>query len=305
MRSLARRLPPQLLNPLKRAYLRLERVFGSSSAIGAKTPAAGIFDNRAARSGAMDPKDPFSFVSDEMLRYLDACFRGYHRNELLQIRLVRQVLARERMKHFLAEGAIRRYQGDEKSVAASTVDYNIEGAISAADLDRPSMMFDVVRAIERVHRNIDKLDVLSIGPRSEIEIFAMMAAGFNPARTTAVDLFSYSPYVELGDMHRMSYPDNSFDIIFLGWVLSYSRDQAGVARELMRVARDRAIIVLAGDYSDDTRDRPTFKNETTHMQNCDQVLALFGDRVGKVYFRHDPELPDVTMVMTVFEIKKQ
>ena len=305
MRSLVRRLPPSFLNPLKRAYIRLERVFHSAPLIGTVTPAAGVFTRRAGKQASGDPKDPFSFVSTEVLQYLDECFRGYHRNELLQIRLVRQVIARERMKHFLAQDAIKRYDGDEKSVAASTVDYNIEGAISAADLDRPSMMFDVVRAIERVHRNIDKLDVLSIGPRSEIEIFGMMAAGFNSERTKAVDLFSYSPYVEIGDMHRMSYPDNSFDIIFLGWVLSYSRDQAAVARELMRISRDRAIIVLAGDYSDDARDRPMFKNETTHMQNCDQVLALFGDRVGKVYFRHDPELPDVTMVMTVFELKKQ
>ena len=72
----------------------------------------------------------------------------------------------------------------------------------------------------------------------------------------------------------------------------------------MTVGRDRAIIVLAGDYSDDKRERPTFKNETTHMQSCDQVLSLFGTHVGNVYFRHDPELPDTTMVMSVFEIRK-
>ena len=40
------------------------------------------------------------------------------------------------------------------------------------------------------------------------------------------------------------------------------------------------------------------------MQSCDQLLALFGDRAGKVYFRHDPELPAVAMVMVVFEIGK-
>jgi hypothetical protein len=77
-----------------------------------------------------------------------------------------------------------------------------------------------------------------------------------------------------------------------------------VARELLRVGRDGAVVALAGDYSDDSRHRPTFKNDTTHMQNCDRVLALFGDRIGKVWYRHDPELPDVATVMTVFEIKK-
>ena len=105
-------------------------------------------------------------------------------------------------------------------------------------------------------------------------------------------------------MHKTPYAGNSFDVIFLGWVLSYSKDQLSVARELIRIARDRCVIVLAGDYSDDKRDHPTFKNETTHMQSCDQLLALFGDRAGKVYFRHDPELPAVAMVMVVFEIEK-
>jgi hypothetical protein len=296
LRRLLAKLPAPVLNPLKQIVIRLEGLVAKAKPSEAATPTVA--------ASPVDPRNPFSFVSPEALQYLDECFRGYHRNEMLQIRLVRQVLARERMKHLLAQGALRRLAGDVEQVAANTIDYNIEGAMSAADLDRPSMMFDVVKAIGRVNGNIAALDVLSIGPRSEIEIFGMAAAGFHPDRIKAVDLFSYSPYVDLGDMHRLPYPDNSFDVVFLGWVLSYSRDQAAVAQELTRIGRDRAIIVLAGDYSDDNRDRTTFNNETTHMQSCDQLLALFGERVGKVYFRHDPEPPDIAMVMTVFELKK-
>jgi hypothetical protein len=304
LRSLGRRLPEGIREPLTRACGRIAGVLqlppaperGAAPADGEGPVFAGaVSDN---------PKNPFGLVSEETLRYLDECFRGYHRNELLQIRLVRQVLARERVKNLMAQGAPKRVLDGGEFVAFNTIEYNIEGAISAADLDRPSMMFDVVKAIERVARQIDKLDALSIGPRSEIEIFGMMAAGFNPDRIKAIDLFSYSPYVEVGDMHCLPYAENSFDVIFLGWVLSYSRDQSVVVRELIRVARDRAVIVLAGDYSDSSRDRPTFKNEVTHMQSCDQLLTLFGDAVRKVYFRHDPELPDIAMVLTVFELGK-
>lgn len=300
LRSLARLLPAPLLNPLKRVYMWAEALAAPPQAPDLPTVASGP----AVPVAALDPRDPFSFVPADQLAYLDACFRGYHRNEMLQIRLVRQVLARERMKTLVAQGAVRRFEGSAAGVAANTLEYNYEGALTSADLDRPSMMFDLVKAIGRVAQRIDTLDALSIGPRSEIEIFGMMAAGFHPDRIKAVDLFSYSPYVDVGDMHALPYADNSFDIVFLGWVLSYSKDQAAVARELVRVGRDRAILVLAGDYSDASRDRPTFQNETTHMQNCDQILSLFGDQVGRVYFRHDPELPDVAMVMTAFEIRK-
>jgi hypothetical protein len=218
--------------------------------------------------------------------------------------MVRQMIARDRVQTLMSRGKLRRTSDITEGVAHNTVEYNIEGAISAPDLDRPSIMFDVVKGIERINKKIDQLDVLTIGPRSEIEIFAMIAAGFDLGRIKALDLFSYSPYVDVGDMHKTPYAGNSFDVIFLGWVLSYSKDQLSVARELIRIARDRCVIVLAGDYSDDKRDHPTFKNETTHMQSCDQLLALFGDRAGKVYFRHDPELPAVAMVMVVFEIEK-
>ena len=222
---------------------------------------------------------------------------------LLQVRDVRQALAGERAANLMASKRLEKIEGGS-NVAHNTVGYNIEGAITAAALDRPAVMVNVVTSIERVWKNLSNLDVLSIGPRSEIEIFALLAAGFDAARIKALDLFSYSPYVQMGDMHAMPYPDNSFDVVFVGWVLSYSRDQAQAAREILRVCRNRTIVVLAGDYSDDTRDRSTFKNDTTHMQSTAQLLKLFEGHVGKTYFQHEPEQPEIGMVMTVFEIKK-
>lgn len=222
---------------------------------------------------------------------------------LLEVRTVRQVLARERIVNLMAAKKLERTDGGA-NVSYNTVDYNIEGAITSAAVDRPSVMVNVVTSIERVWKNISGLDVLSIGPRSEIEIFAILAAGFNPDKVKALDLFSYSPYIQAGDMHAMPYPDNSFDIVFVGWVLSYSRNQAEAAKEIYRVCRDRAIIVIAGDYSDDARDRSVFKNDTTHMQTTAQTLNLFEGRTGTVYFRHEPEQPEISMVMTVFEVRK-
>jgi hypothetical protein len=222
---------------------------------------------------------------------------------LLQIRDVRQILARERVVNLMAAKKLARVEGGS-NISHNTVDYNIQGALMAPALDRPAVMVNVVTSIERVWKNISELDVLSIGPRSEIEIFAILAAGFQESRIKALDLFSYSPYVQTGDMHAMPFPDASFDVVFVGWVLSYSRNQAEAAQEIFRVCRDRAIVVIAGDYSDDTRDRSTFKNDTTHMQSTNQILGLFEGHVGNIYFRHDPEQPQISMAMTVFEVRK-
>lgn len=224
-------------------------------------------------------------------------------NCLLQVSEIRQIVAKYRADTLIRKG-VKKSDASHGAIAKNTLKYNLQGAVTASALDRPQIMFGVVCGIERVNRHRSTMDVLSVGPRSEIEIFGMLGAGFNMDRIKAVDLFSYSPYVDIGDMHHLPYPDGSFDIIFLGWVLSYSRDQQAVAKEIMRVSRDRAIIVLAGDYSDDSRNRVDFENTTSHMQSVKQLLGLFGDSVQNVYFRHDPSPPEIAMVMTVFDITK-
>lgn len=225
-------------------------------------------------------------------------------NLLLQVREVRQILAKQRAKKLITVKSVRKFESGGEQIAKNTLQYNLEAAISAADLDRPSIMFGVVSGIEKVWKNRATFDVLSIGPRSEIEIFGLVGAGFDVKRIRAVDLFSYSPYVEVGDMHCLPYPDNSFDIVFLGWVLSYSTNQKLVANELLRVCKDKGIIVIAGDYSDSSRDDLLFNNTTTHMQSTSQILGLFDAKVGHVYFRHEPSPPEIAMVMTVFEASK-
>lgn len=250
-----------------------------------------------------DDKQPLAFPG--LLTMTMIWLRLFSRPDLLlQVREVRQILAKQRAKKLITSKNVKKFKGSDDKVAENTLQYNLDGAISAADLDRPSIMFDVVSGIERVWNNRENLDVLSIGPRSEIEIFGLVGAGFDVHKIRAVDLFSYSPYVDIGDMHSLPYPDNSFDIVFLGWVLSYSKDQKQVARELLRVCKDRGIIVIAGDYSDSGKDDRLFNNTTTHMQSTGQLLGLFEGNVGQVYFTHEPSPPEVAMVMTVFEVIK-
>lgn len=251
----------------------------------------------------MNDRRPLSFPSPLMMSIIWWKLRS-DPNCMLQVSEVREIVARYRARYLIQKG-VSKLNASHNSIAKNTLEYNLAAAITSASLDRPQIMFGVVSGIERVNKNRAKMDVLSIGPRSEIEIFGLLGAGFNMERIKAVDLFSYSPYVDIGDMHQLPYPDSSFDIIFLGWVLSYSRDQQRAAEEIARIARNDAIIVLAGDYSDDSRNGLIFDNTTSHMQNVDQLLNLFGDCVKNVYFRHDPSPPDISMVMTVFDIKKE
>jgi hypothetical protein len=172
-------------------------------------------------------------------------------------------------------------------------------------LDRPMICTNLLSSIERIGLNRANMDVLSIGPRSEIEIFGLWSAGFSRDRVKGLDLFSYSPFIDVGDMHAMPYADNSFDIVILSEVLPYSKDQQAAANEVLRVSRDRAIIAVATTCPEEENGRTTFNNEATYNENTTQILGLFDGHVRAVYFRHEASPPDVTLVMTVFEIEKR
>src|SRR6185437_2693474 len=225
---------------------------------------------------------------------------------LLEISGVRQILARERLAAFQATGRpIARLAQNPELGAHAALDYNLEALMTSADLDRPLGLIRPIMSIGRVARDVADLKVLSIGPRSEIEIFALLAFGFRAENITGLDLFSYSPFVDVGDMHSLPYADNSFDIVLLGWVLAYSREPAVVAREVSRVARDRAVLGISGDWNNAAIAGEIFRGTSTYIQSCEQILALFSGHVGQIYFRHDPDERRDPLVMTIFELTKQ
>ncbi len=257
---------------------------------------------RAPRALLVNNKNPFDGLSWRGERELWRCLR---RNPwlLLESAKVRQILARERLATFLKTQAIATARGDPARAAHSTLAYNIEALKTSAGVDRPMSLIRPLMSIGRIARDASAMKVLSIGPRSEIELFALLAAGFREDNISALDLFSYSPFINNGDMHAMPYSDNSFDVVLLGWVLSYSKDQAAVAREVLRVCRDGGIVAIAGDYSDRETVNDRFQGETTHMQSCERVLGLFSGHVGQVYFRHEPAGRREPLVMVLFEVQ--
>ncbi len=88
------------------------------------------------------------------------------------------------------------------------------------------------------------LKLLSIGPRSEGEIFNLFANGFELRNITSIDLFSYSPLIQLGDMHNLNFDYDEFDIVLMGWCLAYSNDKEKVLSEVKKVLKPDGIMVI-------------------------------------------------------------
>jgi len=82
--------------------------------------------------------------------------------------------------------------------------------------------------------------VLCVGCRNALELDRFRQRGFDDV--VGIDIFSSREDVLVMDMHEMTFSDDSFDVVYASHSLEHSYDVARVAREIVRVARDGAVI---------------------------------------------------------------
>jgi hypothetical protein len=134
------------------------------------------------------------------------------------------------------------------SVVPNTLTRNRRGMVDLA-VARSETLIRPLSVVDRVACGIDEAKVLCIGPRTEGELLNLWAYGFRWSNVRGLDLISYSPHIDLGDKHAMPYPNDSWDVIVLGWVLSYSKDPPSACRQAVRVARDGAIVAVGVEHN--------------------------------------------------------
>jgi len=198
---------------------------------------------------------------------------------------------------------LRRYEGTS-GVNATGRDHNEKSLLHGKPSDRILRLIYPMAAIDRLN---EKSKVLAIGVRYETDLLYLMAYGFPNCR--GLDLFSYSPWVDLGDMHEMSYEADSFDAVMLGWTLAYSDDQKKAAREIVRVTRNGGIVAISNSYYPEERLKELAGagepiGGFDRRQTVASILELFEGRVERVYFQHDANPQWQGACLVVFAISK-
>ncbi|HYD74811.1 class I SAM-dependent methyltransferase [Ramlibacter sp.] len=178
-------------------------------------------------------------------------------------------------------------RGADAAVAGHTVSHNLRGLRDLA-VNRSHLLVRPLSVLETLPTDAR---ILSIGPRSEGELLSLAAHGFMWSRIEALDLISYSPKVQLGDMHSTRYPDGSFDAVILGWVLAYSEEPGRAAREIVRITRPGGIIAVGVEYSPLSQEEIVaslgyLPGARKRIASCEEILSFFGDAVDHVYYRH-------------------
>ena len=110
---------------------------------------------------------------------------------------------------------------------------------------------DYLISIVRTLNPKKNTELLSVGPRFESELFGYMGLGINHKNIKAVDTFSYSPLILVGDGHALQFRDSSFDIVVVGWTLPYSKNPNLFVSEMVRVCKKKGSIIIAFDLQKD------------------------------------------------------
>jgi hypothetical protein len=215
-----------------------------------------------------------------------------------------------------------------EDVRSHTLKHNLSQLKKMEAWSRPQRLIWPLMGIDVIHTNLKHLKVLTIGPRSEAEIFLLIASGFNPDNITGIDLLSYSDYIDTGDAHELPYEDSSFDVVIAGWVFAYSDNNQKLANEIIRVAGPGSFISigcrtevlereLAHKVMGQVGGHPiqfkhpdgTLSAVASRFMRTEQIYRLFGEHIGNIYYNHNPhpslEGKEQSDVITVFSLREE
>lgn len=175
---------------------------------------------------------------------------------------------------------------------------------------RTGRLINPLTSLDPVYGQESQIKVLSIGPRTEMEIFHLLAVGFRLENITALDLISSSPLIETGDMHNLPYEDRSFHVVISSWVLGYSSAPQRAVDEMLRVCANRGLIAIGLTYEPGVgrgvvADNPSEDEIIGSMYgSVDELKALIGNKLECVYFQQGPLSDDKKgPVMLIARIK--
>ena len=175
---------------------------------------------------------------------------------------------------------------------------------------RTVRLINPLTSLDPIYGHAPKMKVLSIGPRTEMEILHLVAVGFHPANISALDLISASPLIDTGDMHNLPYGDCSFNVVISSWVLGYSSDPQRAIDEMVRVCAHKGIIAIGLTFEPGygrgvVADNPADDEIVGSMYgSVEEIKTLVGDKLDLIYFQQQPESDDQKgPVMLIARIK--
>ena len=183
-------------------------------------------------------------------------------------------------------------------VGKTTIEHNLSAFNSDAVFGMAKRMSLLLYPIAAFFRISDNASLLIVGPRSEDDIFWAKSLGIS--NTLGLDLFSYSDLIKLGDIHNTDLPNNSFDAILLGWMISYSSDPFKVINECKRLLKPGGYLGIGIESDPTQKYKGIAPPRVNHLNSSEDLIELVNEEVVLVY---DPKLDIPHECAVILKIK--
>ena len=154
--------------------------------------------------------------------------------------------------------------------------FNLKKTFKRFSGSKTMMISSPLKSVDFI--NYENFKVLSVGPRNEGELFQIRSLGFQWKNIYGIDLLSYSDKIVLGDIHNSNYQSDFFNIVFCGWVLTYSEDHEKILDELFRLVKNNGIITIGFSYN---------PKENNNLYSTEQIIKKFEKKISHIYFNFD------------------
>lgn len=148
------------------------------------------------------------------------------------------------LKHKMRFGNYANEQIGETTVKHNLSAFDMPRAVFGCGGRMELLIYPIV-SYYRNNRSLIK--ILVVGCRSEDDIFWLKSYGFTD--TYGLDLFSYSKHILIGDIHNTTFADKTYDVVLLGWMISYTKDPGAVFKECRRILKDDGLLGVGLDYN--------------------------------------------------------
>lgn len=199
--------------------------------------------------------------------------------------------------HFMKRN-IKTLEEVNNKIGCHTLDHNIAALSNKAAFGMGNRMALLLYPLSAIFRHESQPKILIVGPRTEDDIFWAKSLGMTNVR--GLDLFSYSPLIEIGDIHATHYHDSEFDAIILGWVISYSNAPNLLLRECCRILKPSGYLGVGIESNPELRS--TGKVMPPRVNNLNSATEIASLIKGSIVFIHDPQLTVATDNAVILKI---
>lgn len=177
---------------------------------------------------------------------------------------------------------------ENESIGELTVKHNL----SAFDIPRAAfgcagrMELLIYPLVAYYRKNRESIKVLVVGCRTEDDIFWLRSYGFTD--TYGFDLFSYSKNILIGDIHNTGFEKGTYDVVLLGWMISYTKDPGLVFKECKRILKEDGLLGVGLDHNPKQKVDGIKPPRVNNLNSTADIKQLFNETINhKVVVEYD------------------